>query len=281
MKSMTAYASVSFSLQDKRYRLEIQSLNKKGLEIQLDLPSSFFNLNIPLRLFLSSKLERGTIFVRIKEELADRQSLNIKELKNLKQTLQTAAEALGFTKDCISFSMLMDKSQVSPVSDVTFEDIASSVSTCVVSLIGMRSEEGQRLKKDFMSRFDLILNTVSEIENLQKDVPSVIKKNLLDKIAALEIPHHDEERFLKEVIYYVEKQDVTEEITRLKSHIHQMKTLCNTDQAIGRKLEFLTQECFRELNTLCAKTAQLESINLTLVLKAEFEKIKEQIMNIE
>ncbi|NDD59561.1 MAG: DUF1732 domain-containing protein [Chlamydiae bacterium] len=182
MKSMTAYASVSFSLQDKRYRLEIQSLNKKGLEIQLDLPSSFFNLNIPLRLFLSSKLERGTIFVRIKEELADRQSLNIKELKNLK---------------------------------------------------------------------------------------------------ALEIPHHDEERFLKEVIYYVEKQDVTEEITRLKSHIHQMKTLCNTDQAIGRKLEFLTQECFRELNTLCAKTAQLESINLTLVLKAEFEKIKEQIMNIE
>lgn len=281
MKSMTAYASVSFSLQDKRYRLEIQSLNKKGLDIQLDLPQSFLNLNIPFRLFLSSKLERGAIFVRIKEEAVDRQVLNIKELKDLKQALQTAAETLGFTKDAITFAMLMDKSQLSAVGDMTFADIASFVSSCLTSLIAMRSEEGQRLKDDFMTRFDLVLNIVSQIESLQKDVPSVIKKNLLDKIATLEIQGHDEERFLKEVIYYVEKQDVTEEIIRLKSHIHQMMKLCDTQQAIGRKLEFLVQECFRELNTLCAKTAHLESINLALVLKAEFEKIKEQIMNIE
>jgi uncharacterized protein (TIGR00255 family) len=281
MKSMTAYASVSFPLQSKRYRLEIQSLNKKGLEIQTDLPQSFLNLNIPIRLLVSNKLERGTVLVRLKEESAEKQVLNIDELKSLKTVLQTTAEQLGFSKESINFSMLLDKSQISSVFDVSFEDIESFLTDCLKNLVDMRNDEGQRLKKDLLARFDFILKSVDEVEKFQESVPSVIKQNLLERIAALGLQGHDEERILKEVIYYVEKQDVTEEITRLKSHVVQMRALCETDQAVGRKLEFLTQECFRELNTLCAKTSQLPSINLTLVLKAEFEKIKEQIMNIE
>lgn len=281
MKSMTAYASVTFPVQSKRYRLEIQSLNKKGLEIQTDLPQSFLNLNIPIRLFLSSKIERGSILIRLKEECQQAPLINIDELQDLKRVLQSTANALGFSEDSITFSMLLDKTQVSSFQDLSFEDVKEPLSQCLVKLVAMRKDEGLRLKIDLMTRFDLILNTVIEIEKLQLGVPAKIKQNLIERIAALEIQGHDDERLQKEVIYYVEKQDVTEEITRLKSHLVQMKTLCDSEEAVGRKLEFLTQECFRELNTLSAKTAEMQSINLTLVLKTEFEKIKEQIMNIE
>lgn len=281
MKSMTAYASVTFPVQSKRYRLEIQSLNKKGLEIQTDLPQSFLNLNIPIRLFLSSKIERGSILIRLKEECQQVSLVNVDELNSLKSALQNTAKALGFPEGSVTFSMLLDKAQVSSFQDLHFEDMQEALSQCLLNLIAMRKDEGLRLKKDLVSRFNLILNAVCEIEKLQEGVPSKIKQNLIDRITALEIQGHDEERLHKEVIYYVEKQDVTEEITRLKSHLVQMKTLCDSDEAVGRKLEFLTQECFRELNTLSAKTAEMQSINLTLVLKTEFEKIKEQIMNIE
>lgn len=282
MKSMTGYASISFSLQSKRYRLEIQTLNKKGLEIQTDLPGSFLNLNIPIRLFLSTKIERGSVLVRLKEEVTDKQFLNIEELKSLKKMLESTAQVLGFESQAITFPILLDKCQmISSSGDVSFEDVEPHLMSCLTHLLEMRRDEGQRLKNDLSDRFDLITNIVHEIELLQKEVPLKLKQTLLERITALEIQGHDEDRLLKEVIYYVEKQDVTEEITRLKSHLTQMKAILQLDQAIGRKLEFLTQECFRELNTLCAKTAQLPSINLTLVLKTEFEKIKEQIMNIE
>lgn len=281
MKSMTAYASVSFNLKSKRFRLEIQSLNKKGLEIQTDLPQSFLSLNIPIRLFLSQKIERGALLIRLKEESSDKQLFCVPDLLSLKQSLESLALGLGYSKDVISFQMLVDKSQVASNFDIQISDIEAALEECTIQLIKMRHDEGQRLLKDLIQRFDLIHKIVLQIETLQENVPLKTKDSLLERIKTLQIQGHDEDRLSKEVIYYVEKQDVTEEITRLKSHLEQMNILCKSQESIGRKLEFLTQECFRELNTLCAKTSELQSINLTLVLKTEFEKIKEQIMNIE
>ena len=133
-----------------------------------------------------------------------------------------------------------------------------------------------------MSTFLLLISeTLKQIETLLAGSSIKVKNKLLERLKQLELSGHDEERLLKEVIYYVEKQDVTEELTRLKSHMIQMNDLINSKESMGRKLEFLTQECFRELNTLSAKTSELGVINLTLMIKTEFEKIKEQVMNIE
>jgi uncharacterized protein (TIGR00255 family) len=120
----------------------------------------------------------------------------------------------------------------------------------------------------------LISETLKQIETLLAGSSIKVKNKLLERLKQLELSGHDEERLLKEVIYYVEKQDVTEELTRLKSHMIQMNDLINSKESMGRKLEFLTQECFRELNTLSAKTSELGVINLTLMIKTEFEKIK-------
>lgn len=281
MKSMTAYAQASFSIGYKRYRLEIQSLNKKGLEIQTDLPSSLSTLAIPIRLWLATKLERGSLIVRLKEEGGDRQLLSLDDLKSVKSQLEGIASDLGYSKDVVSFGMLLERSMNYQAQELQLSDIEKALEQATLSLIRMREVEGERLKADLKERLKFIYDSIIEIENQQKEVPLKIKDNLIQRIEALKIQNLEEERISKEVIFYVEKQDVSEEITRLKSHLHQMNTLCDSHEPIGRRLEFLTQECFRELNTLCAKTSELLSINLTLVLKAELEKIKEQIMNIE
>jgi uncharacterized protein (TIGR00255 family) len=280
MKSMTAYAQVLDSIHSRRYRIEIQSLNKKGLDIQTDLPQSFLSLNIPIRLFVARFLERGTVLVRLKEEQEDKQEAG-QDLIQAKQTLAHLAQAAGYPASVVTFDLLLEKATTLQSKKLEMNDIEPLLSRCIEELVKMRVEEGKQLEKDFKKRFELILHTLTEIEAHQKHAPEKLKHRLLERLKQLELSGHDEERLSKEVIYYVEKQDVTEEITRLKSHLNQMQALLTSHEAVGRKFEFLTQECFREVNTLSAKTSELAVINLTLVLKTEFEKIKEQVMNIE
>jgi uncharacterized protein (TIGR00255 family) len=281
MKSMTAYSQVLFPLKSRRYRLEVQSLNKKGLDIQTDIPSIFLNLNIPIRLYIASKLERGSILLRLKEESVDKVGIHEEDIHLLKSKLVDLATKSGFSKDAITFEMLLDKATNYQTQDIEMKDLEPHLNECLDLLIKMRINEGQRLKADFTHRFHLISETLKQIETLLAGSSIKVKNKLLERLKQLELSGHDEERLLKEVIYYVEKQDVTEELTRLKSHMIQMNDLINSKESMGRKLEFLTQECFRELNTLSAKTSELGVINLTLMIKTEFEKIKEQVMNIE
>lgn len=281
MKSMTAYAQTSVQLNGKKYRLELQTLNKKGLDIQIDLPYAFSNLNIPVRLYLSSVLERGSVFFRLKEELSDKMLASVHELESVKKRLQELALSTGFSKDVVTFEMLLEKASSAAGIELEFTQLEMTMSDLVRSLVEMRTQEGERLKIDFSSRLGTISQVLHQVESIQEGSLTTIKEKLLERLQALKLTHIDEERLAKEVIYYVEKQDVTEELTRLKSHIVQFKKILTETVPVGRKLEFLVQECFRELNTLSAKTSQLESINLCLMLKTEFEKLKEQIMNIE
>lgn len=281
MKSMTAFAQVSALIKGKKYRLELQSLNKKGLDIQVDLPYAFSHLNIPLRLFFSKKIERGTLFFRLKEELSEKAIISKDDLINVKSNLVELAHACGFSTDAITFSMVLDKVSSFNSQEIALEDIEPCLDTLVASLVCMREDEGMRLKKDFLSRMALIESVIAEIEQIQSGSSIHVKDKLLERLSALSLTQIDEDRLAKEVVYYVEKQDVTEEITRLKSHIKQFHKLLDETQATGRKLEFLVQECFREVNTLASKTSELDAVNATLILKNEFEKIKEQIMNIE
>jgi uncharacterized protein (TIGR00255 family) len=281
MKSMTAYAQTSLNLNGKKYRLELQTLNKKGLDIQVDIPYAFSHLNVPIRLFFSNHLERGSVFFRLKEELVDKTQISLEDLAIIKQRLESMAQNLGYSQDQITFSMLLEKASSMSGVELDFESLQSSLQTLLKQLVKMRQDEGSRLKLDLQTRLHLIQNTLSKVETLQDGSLKHVKDKLIERLHALDVPSIDEDRLMKEVIYYVEKQDVTEEITRLKSHLVQFSKILEETTPVGRKLEFLVQECFRELNTLSAKTSELESINHTLLLKNEFEKIKEQIMNIE
>lgn len=281
MKSMTAYAQVLFSVHARRFRLEIQTLNKKGLDIITDLPQSFFSLNIPIRLKLASKIERGSVLVRLKEESSDKTQVQEKTLKLLKNQLETLAKNIGYSKKAVGFEMLLNKASSVPVADLQMEELDPILEECLSDLLKMRANEGSRLKKDLLDRIYFIQKELAVVASTQEKAPVVIKEKLLERLKNLDITNLDEERLYKEVIYYVEKQDVSEELTRLSSHLMQMIELINGNESCGRKLEFLVQECFRELNTLSAKTSELKAINIALQLKNELEKIKEQVMNIE
>jgi uncharacterized protein (TIGR00255 family) len=281
MKSMTAFAQVLMTLRNRRFRLEIQSLNKKGLDIITDLPQTFLSLSIPIRLYLSTRLERGSVLIRLKEESSEKVPLNENDLNLLKERLCDLAEKTGYSSDVVSFEMLLDKASFLQSLDVDMNEMTPHLKLACDKLIEMREQEGERLHKDLSQRLDFVRTSLTHVESLEKQAPLKIKQNLIDRLKQLQLQGHDEDRLQKEVIYYVEKQDVTEELTRLKSHLSQMHHLFMAKEATGRKLEFLVQECFRELNTLSAKTSELEVINLTLGMKTEFEKIKEQVMNIE
>jgi uncharacterized protein (TIGR00255 family) len=145
----------------------------------------------------------------------------------------------------------------------------------------MRKDEGERLKKDLLMRLDLILQNVHKIEELERKTPEIFKLKLIERLKQLGLENTEDERFFKEVVYLVDRSDVSEEVVRLKSHISQFKIDLEKKESIGRRLEFLVQECFREINTLSSKSAELVSVNLALSIKNELEKIKEQVMNIE
>jgi uncharacterized protein (TIGR00255 family) len=278
---MTAYAQLPLTINSRRFRLEIQSLNKKGLDIQLDLPSTFLSLAVAIRLYSASCIERGSIVVRLKEESQGVFGLNQDDLKTLKTQLVELATSVGYKQEAICFEYLMEKAGSIGASAICMEDLEPYLKKGFDLLIDMRLQEGARLQKDFKIRLQLIESLLAKVDLLQKNAPLMIKDKLLERLKGLDFAGHDEERLAKEVIFYVEKQDVSEELTRLGSHLIQMNQLIESRDACGRRLEFLTQECFRELNTLSAKTSSLEVINLTLALKTEFEKIKEQVMNIE
>jgi len=282
MKSMTGYAQKIQTLQGKRYRLEIQSLNKKGLDIQTDFPSQLLSLSVPVKLYLAEVLQRGSVLVRLREEGSFTAVPSVEELKLLKAHLEKLALGCGYGESAIPFSFLIQNGNwLGSLKEVSFEEFKPLVKETVEALEQMRETEGIRLKEDFFKRLDLIEGMLIEVEEVQKTAPLNIKERLIEKLAVLNETSIDPERVAKEVIFYVEKQDVTEEITRLKSHLFQFRDLLKKNEAVGRKLEFLTQECFRELNTLAAKTSELGSIRLSLNLKTEFEKVKEQVMNIE
>lgn len=282
MKSMTAYASTLIQLGSKRYRLEIQTLNKKGLDIMLDTPSSFYALSIPIRLCLAKHIERGSVWLRLKEDYEEQSGLDLSSLKNLKMQLETTAMHLGFDAGVVTFDLVLEKLPLlNYQQEADFDQMEPYVLKTLDALNRMRKAEGERLKKDLLTRLDWILQQVHTIEDLEKKTPQMLKQKLLERLKLMGLDNSEDERFFKEVVYLVDRSDVSEEIVRLKSHISQFKIDLDKTETIGRRLEFLVQECFREINTLSSKSSELTSVNLALSIKNELEKIKEQVMNIE
>ena len=149
-------------------------------------------------------------------------------------------------------------------------------------MIEMRETEGREISSDFDTRLQNLSHMIEQMEKESANLPEILRKKLFEKLenANLDIDPSDE-RVLKELALYAEKSDVSEEITRLKSHLIQFKETCSSTGSVGRKLEFILQEISRELNTYCAKAARCQGSAMALDARVEVEKIREQVMNIE
>lgn len=290
-KSMTAFARHSFSLKDNQYAIEIQSLNKKHLDLNLYLPRELSSLDPEIRSLLKGLVHRGQVVLKIVKEASGGQispTVDEESLRVLQKSLIKLCKSLNLSQEQITLPLLIDllkyygnESKVS--AEVDFEKIKEALKIVFSKLIKMKILEGEALKSDILKRLALASSFLNNLEASVKNEPKLFKEKLLERINHLQSIHSiDEDRLAKEVVLFSDKVDVSEEIARLKSHFDQMKTKLDDSAACeGKVLDFLALEMNREINTILAKTSLLEAKNLALSMKSELEKIREQLQNIE
>lgn len=291
---MTAYGRSSKTTPSGRWNVEIHSVNRKFLDISVQLPKDFLVFDIEIRKLISTELQRGQVTVKISlvqevvsPEIVKRQ---VEQLRLVKQLYQQVAKELDLDpKDAITLPFLLEQRQSFTINeseqkeDLVKAEALSIVKQALAAYMHMKEVEGKALATEILKYLETFKKMLLEIEKQAPEAAASYKKKLLDRIQEVKaLEPQDEERILREVMIYAEKVDIEEEITRLKSHIAQFEQLFTSkEKSVGRTMDFLLQEMNREVNTMCAKSDKTE-ISLNAVrMKSELEKIREQAQNIE
>ncbi len=290
MHSMTGYGRGQAMSQNTKVIAEIQSVNKRQTEVLVNLPAMLAPLESDLRAKVDRTLHRGRIIVTISvsgpaaqhhpvidSELAN---LYLAQFKHLQKelalpgdiTIETILRAPGVIS--ASEQVVLDASTRSAVNH--------AVELALEQLIQMRAKEGGALHKELLRRISAISRALSKIRKLQPRVAKRYRALLLERVQKIGLELTvDDDRLTKDVTFFAERSDFSEEVSRLESHLDQFLETTNKQQAIGRTLEFISQEIGRELNTLSAKANDAEISRLVVECKAELEKIREQVQNVE
>lgn len=290
MYSMTGYGKAEYKADGVDILIEVKTINNRNLDITTKLPRSFIAFDEGIRKCVQSKLKRGRVdlFVSFIDTRDSEVNLTVDNnlAKSYVETAKLLSEKYGVTNDLTATSLmrmpdvLREADAFSDYSDLE-EPIKNTVLLALDNLNAMRFAEGEKLKKDMLSRVDVIKETVDKISLRAPIVAKVYREKLTERIKeALENVNYDETRLLTEVALFTDKSNIDEEITRLNSHICQFKEICNKESA-GKQLDFLIQEFNRESNTICSKANDIEITSLGLSLKTEIEKIREQVQNVE
>ena len=267
---------------------EISTVNRKQLEIRFSLPREFASFEHEMRKFLQGELSRGQVAVRMTRTVAGAASANIN--RERVAALIEASRELGnefkvngelTMADVLSMPGVFEESS-EEVSDEMKNLAMQALSGAVTALNKMRAAEGEALAVELGGRLELLeemhKTLVSEVGNIEQ----AIKTRLLEKLANSSLPVDvNDERFLKEMLYYADKSDVTEELTRLSSHFVQFRSFLAGAEGGGRSMDFLVQEMFREITTLGNKAGSGAVANVVVRFKTELEKIREQIQNVQ
>lgn len=293
MKSMTGFGSAELGSESGLiFSLEISSVNKKQLEIRVLLPKEIVFYEVPIRQIVSHRITRGMIMVRLNVKFGGRALLQtvkinrpvifayVKEIRNLH-------ERFDIPEGHTAVELLKLPGAVDTVyPEISVEDeslLKEVVEKAMNSLDEMRDKEGLAIKSDLVSRIEYLESLLAKLEKLAGKIPQIQKSLLLKRLQenGLSIDTKDD-RILKELVIYSDKSDITEEIIRLKSHFVQFKGfLDKKDTPVGRSLDFLVQEIFREVNTVGSKALLADVTPIIVSFKTELEKIREQVQNIE
>lgn len=287
IKSMTGFGKATLELTDKTVNVEIRSLNSKGADISLRLSSGMRNYELELRNDLSKQLERGKIDLSIYIESNKAETpveINTELAKAYHAQLKQLALDLGEPLDksiaqILKFPDVL-KSERKETDETEWEKIKICINDAINQLNIFREVEGLSLKNDFEQRLSKIESCLEEIKTLDllriNAIKARIRNNIEDVIGKSKL---DENRFEQELIYYVEKLDINEEKVRLKTHLDYFMETCKEDSP-GRKLNFISQEIGREINTIGSKANDAQMQKIVVVMKDELEKIKEQANNV-
>ena len=284
--SMTGFGKCQLNLPHANFNIEVKSLNSKQLDTNIKISSVYREKEIELKNLLSTKLKRGKIELSVWKESSEIQNshkLNIPLIKDYHQQILNLKKDLGSESDI--FPVLLKMPNILQKDEVKLDnnewlEIFKGINTAVDELIQFRLVEGNKLEKDIILRINLIINSLEEITPYAKARIKRVKENLLNKINGLKINNIDENRLEQELIYYLEKQDITEEQVRLKAHLDYFLQTISSDAPNGKKLGFISQEIGREINTIGSKSSDAEMQKIVVQMKDELEKIKEQLLNV-
>jgi len=294
MRSMTGFGKASGK--DEKtgigFRIGISSINRKQFEVKFALPHEISFYECALRRTIGEKISRGSLTVRVDfpddAANASASAVNLEAAKKAADSLHKMAEECRI-KQPVSMADILAVPGVlqAELPDYAGEDaeklLCAIAAKATDELIKSRESEGVQLEKDIRMRTQLLSDTLDKIVPLTADMPRKQYDRLLAKLKEWDLPvDHDDERLLREMVLFADKLDVTEEVTRLRSHfMHFNAMLSEQGEAMGRQLDFMVQEIFREINTLGNKAACAEVSPLVVTMKTELEKIREQIQNIE
>lgn len=288
MSSMTGFGRALCDAPLGRIVVEIQSVNRKYLEIFVSLPKEYSRFELDVRKKISEKVSRGQVTIRIHLFQAPAAAALVQPdfevLKRLKEHWTDLARRLGYSSEDVNLPFLL---QVLPPmkqeesSDEDFKPLDSALEEALEAFLKMKRTEGKALIHDISERLKLMSRTIDEIEDSASDAALKMKKKLQERIVEA-APHlNADDRVLREIAIFAEKVDISEELTRFRSHVVQFYDLLKEKAGIGRKMDFLVQEMGREINTIGSKSVEAKISHSVVSVKAELEKVREQIQNIE
>ena len=289
IKSMTGFGKSEVEFSNKKITIEIKSLNSKQLDINTRLPFNYNEKDLEIRNIISKNLERGKVFFSLNSEsLGDESIYNINKgiAKKYYLELKSLAQEIGEDKNTDYLQLLSKmpeviKQEKDKIDDSEWKEISKCIDESIKKLNEFRSEEGQSIEKDFIHRISIISELLENVDKFEHEriikIKEKFRKSLNGFIEANKI---DENRFEQEIIYYLEKIDITEEKIRLAKHLDYFIQTMKESSSQGKKLGFITQEIGREINTLGSKANDVDLQKIVVQMKDELEKIKEQLMNI-
>ncbi len=286
MKSMTGFAKRQCTIADRKFTVEIKTLNSKTLDLITKIPATLRTKELDIRALLSP-LERGKVDLIITEENgpATAAHANSELISQRFADLSRLAQTLGQTNDHLLDTILAmpdvwGTANNDELTDTEWETLAQTISQTVADVDAFRLHEGEILKKDFIKHVDLIEQKLQAIPQYESERIATAKERIMRYFADAAIKEIDQNRFEQELIYYLEKLDITEEKIRLAKHIDYFRHTMDIEENSGKKLGFVAQEMGREINTTGSKANHVEIQKLVVGMKDELEKIKEQLGNI-
>lgn len=295
--SMTGYGKAVATFNEKKISVEIKSLNSKALDLSTRVAPLYREKEMEIRQMIQQKVIRGKVDFAIwieKDVATEAAPINVALIENYYNQLQNVAKRLGLScqevnggniasdwmKVLMRMPDVMSRQEIEELSDEEWTVVRQAIDDALCALVDFRKQEGAALEKKFNEKIDNIEALMLSIEPYEKARVEKIRARIIDGLKAIPEIEYDKNRLEQELIYYIEKLDISEEKQRLANHLNYFReTMVEVEGGQGKKLGFIAQEMGREINTTGSKSNQAEMQNIVVKMKDELEQIKEQVLN--
>ncbi len=288
IQSMTGYGKAVVAYKDKKINVEIKSLNSKALDLNARIAPLYREKEMEMRQMVAQALIRGKVDFSIwieKEEGVDATPINKALVGNYFSQMQNLAKEFGIPEPSDWFASLMrmpdvmTKTDVEVLTDEEWAVVRQAIEQALTAIVDFRIQEGAALQKKFTEKIDNIGALLASIEPYEQSRVEKIRNRIIEGLKSIPEVEYDKNRLEQELIYYIEKLDISEEKQRLSNHLKYFRETMEEEAGQGKKLGFIAQEMGREINTTGSKSNHAEMQNIVVKMKDELEQIKEQVLN--